>query len=722
MHTSEQIEMLLRQMTLEEKAAQLTQLSGQYFVRKAQSNVTGPVEEMGLTQQSVDAAGSVLSVFDVDNIIMIQRQYLEDSRLKIPLLFMADVIHGFRTIFPIPLAQGCTWDAELVEEIARISAKEAAISGLHVTFAPMADIVHDHRWGRVMESTGEDPLLCSMLSVAAVKGYQGEDCSQPERVAACAKHFLGYGFSEGGRDYNTVELSGGMVRDYCLSPFQAMVDAGVALFMTAFNTIDRIPVVGNKAVTKRLLREEMGFSGVVISDHSAVTELIVHSVAEDGEEAAKLAIDATLDIEMMTPHFIHHLPQLIRAGKVAEAQVDDAVRRVLCLKEKLGLFQNPYKDACPEKVEMVCLCQEHRDLARLAAQRAPVLLKNEGQMLPISDKRVLVVGPFAKSQAVLGGWSACGRNEEAVSLYKGLENALGSNQVYASDWDDENYTASVAAALKAAQNADVIICALGEPQEETGECTSKVSLSIAARQLELLQAMRGTGKGIVSVVFSGRAMELEPVCRHSDAVLQAWFLGSESGNALADLLLGKAAPAGRLSVSIPVHTGQMPLYYNCYRTGRPKPSDKLNTPYVSKYIDCPNAPLFPFGYGLTYTTFSYGALNLSADKLCKGDEITASITVCNTGGRTCDEVVQLYLCDCTASVVRPEKELKDFCWITLAPGEQKQVSFTIDEPMLRFWNAEDRFVSEPGRFKVFLGPNSRDCAEGTFTLQEENRC
>lgn len=717
MHTSERIENLIRQMTPDEKAAQLTQLCGLHYSPDASTDITGPMLEMGLTQASVDAAGSVLSVFDVNDIMAIQKQYLEASRLKIPLLFMSDVIHGFRTIFPIPLAQGCTWDADTVEEIAEISAKEAAVSGLHVTFAPMADVVHDHRWGRVMESTGEDPYLGGLLSVAAVKGYQGDDCAAPGRVAACAKHFLGYGFSEGGRDYNTVELSGGMMREYCLEPFQAMVDAGVELFMTAFNTIDRVPVVGNKAITDRLLRQEMGFSGIVISDHSAVTELIVHSVAEDGKEAAKLALDATLDIEMMTPHFIHHLPQLMEEGKVAEAQVDEALRRVLYLKEKLGLFENPYKDADPAKAQAMYLCKEHREAARSAARKAPVLLKNENEILPISDKKLLLTGPFAQSQAVLGGWSACGRNEEAVSLTQGLENALGCDCVHAADWDEANIDASIAAAVEAAKDADVIICAIGEPQEETGECTSKVTLALPSQQLKLLQAMQETGKKVVSVIFSGRALELESVCRHSDAVLQAWFLGSESGNALADLLLGKVSPAGRLSVSFPVHTGQMPLYYNCYRTGRPKPSDFVNTPFVSKYIDCPNAPLFPFGYGLTYTTFSYSEPVLSADTLRAGEELTATVTVRNTGNRTCDEVVQLYLCDRTASVVRPEKELKGFRRITLAPGEEAAVTFSITEPMLRFWNADNRFVSEPGRFDVFIGANCRDCGKASFVLE-----
>lgn len=717
METSQRIEALIQQMTPEEKAAQLTQLGGPYFTQDAQSDVTGPLQELGLTEEAVRSAGSVLSVFSADSIIAIQNQYLEASRLKVPLLFMADVIHGYRTIFPIPLAQACTWNPDIVREGAEISAKEAAAGGQHVTFSPMADIVRDHRWGRVMESSGEDPLLSAMMSSAAVKGYQGEDCAQPGRLAACAKHFIGYGFSEGGRDYNTVDLSEAFLREYCLEPFRAVVDSGCEMVMTAFNTIERIPVAANARIMDRLLRKGLGFSGTVISDWGAVDELIVHSVAEDGKDAARLALNATVDIEMMSPHYIHHLPQLMQEGLVSTAQVDEALRRVLTLKEKLGLFENPYKDADPVKAEELYLCPEHRKAARIAAQKAPVLLKNERNVLPLSGSPLLLTGPFAQSQEVLGGWSACGRNEEAVSLFQGLQNALGTQAVEAAPWDPANTSVSIAQAVEAARDAAVILCAIGEPQEETGECTSKVDLALASDQLALLQAMHNTGKPVVAVVFSGRALELEPVCRHCDAVLQAWFLGSESGNALADLLLGTAAPTGRLAVSFPRRTGQMPLYYNGYRTGRPKPSDTADTPYVSKYIDCQNAPLFPFGYGLTYTTFSYSSLHLSARQMHPDEEITATVTVRNTGTRTGEEVVQLYLCDCCASVVRPVKELKAFRRITLSPGEETAVTFAITEAMLRFWDADGNWVSEPGRFDVFAGPNCQECSCASFILK-----
>lgn len=714
MNTSKRVEALLQEMTLEEKAAQLTQLNGLFFKEDAQADVTGPLHELGIPREAVEAAGSVLSVFDTESILDIQRRHLENSRLKIPLLFMADVIHGYRTIFPIPLALSCTWDMDVVRQAAQVSAREASAAGQHVTFSPMADVAHDQRWGRVMEGAGEDPLLSALVTEAFVKGYQGDSCGEKGRLAACAKHFIGYGFSESGREYNTVDLSQGVLRDYCLAPYQAAVDAGCEMVMAAFNTIDRVPAAGNEKILNGLLRQELGFTGVSISDWGAVEELVVHSVAQNGREAAKLAMTATLDIEMMSPHYANHLPQLVREGLIPEAQLDAAVRRVLALKEKLGLFENPCKDADPQLAQELFLCPEHRAAARRAARKAPVLLKNENHLLPLGEVPVLVAGPFAQSRAVMGGWSACGRDQDCVSLAQGLEEALGE-KVLTAPWAEDQTELSIRRAVHAAQDAQVIVCTLGEPETETGECTSKADLSLPRAQLELLKALRATGKPLVAVVFSGRALELEPVLQ-ADAVLQAWFLGTESGNALADLLLGRAAPSGRLAVSIPRKTGQMPLYYNAYRTGRPKKDDSADTPFVSKYLDCPNAPLFPFGYGLTYTTFRYGSLTLSSDRMAPGEQITASVSLRNTGTRPGEEVVQLYLCDESASVVRPVKELKAFQRVLLAPGAETTVTFSIDEEMLRFWNARGQYRSEPGAFTVYVGPHSQTDASAPFLL------
>lgn len=716
MNTSKRVEDLIQEMTLEEKAAQLTQLNGLFFKGDAEADVTGPLHEMGISPETAASVGSVLSVFDTESIMAIQRQYLADSRLKIPLLFMADVIHGYRTIFPIPLALSCTWDMDVVRQAAQVSAREASAAGQHVTFSPMADVSRDQRWGRVMEGAGEDPLLSAMVTRAFVEGYQGTNCGDPGRLAACAKHFIGYAFVEGGREYNTVDLSEGVLRDYCLAPYQAAVDAGCEMVMAAFNTIDRVPAAGNEKVMNRLLRQELGFSGVSISDWGAVEELVVHSVAQNGREAAQLAITATLDIEMMSPHYANHLPQLVREGRISLPQIDDSVRRVLTLKEKLGLFENPYKDADPEAAKRLFLCPEHRAAARRAARKAPVLLKNEKDLLPLPGGPVLVAGPFAQSQAVMGGWSACGRDSDCTSLAQGLRETLGA-AVRTAEWEDALPDLSVSRAVQAARNAEVIICTLGEPETETGECTSKADLALPGPQLALLAALHATGKPVVAVVFSGRALELEPVCRQADAVLQAWFLGTESGGALADLLLGRAAPTGRLAVSIPYKTGQMPLHYNGYRTGRPKPEDTGTVPFVSKYLDCPNLPLFPFGYGLTYTSFRYGTVQLSKKRMGCGEQITAAISVCNTGKRAGEEVVQLYLCDRSASVVRPVKELKAFQRVVLAPGAEAVVKFQIEEEMLRFWNARGQWRAEPGVFDVFIGANSQDCAEASFVLE-----
>lgn len=700
MKASKQAEKLLQQMTLKEKLAQLTQLSGLFF-SGAEEGLTGPLMEMGLDRSDIDNAGSVLSVFGAEEILEIQRTHMRDSRLKIPLLFMADIVHGYRTVFPIPLAMACTWDMEIIEECAQMSAAEAAADGQHVTFSPMVDVVRDSRWGRVMESTGEDPWYNGLCATAFVRGFQGDSYREPGRLAACVKHFIGYGFSESGREYNTVDLSEGTLRDFCLPPFQAALDAGCDMVMSSFNTIYRIPATGNRKVMKDLLRDEIGFDGVLISDWGAVNELINHSIAEDGRGAAKAAMNATLDIEMMSPHYLKNIEALVRDGDIQESQIDEAVLRVLALKEKMGLFEDPYKSVDPQRATKLFLCEEHRKISRKAAEKAPVLLKNENRVLPLeSVGKICVTGPYADTKAMLGGWFACGRDEECVTLLEGLRERL----------PECDFTTNP-------EEADLVIVAVGEHQDDTGESTSRADLSLPKEQLALLERVRSLGKPVVAVVFSGRALELLPVCKNADAVLQAWFLGNECGHALAALLTGDVQPQGRLTVSIPYKTGQMPLYYNCYQTGRPKLSEENPEKYVTKYIDCPNSPLFPFGYGLSYTEFSYENAQISADRMTAGETLTVSVSVLNTGRCRGTETVQLYLRDVAGTVVRPSRELKGYEKIELDAGEKKTVSFEIKESMLKFWN-DGAYAAEAGSFLVYVGANSRDCSQLKFTYRE----
>lgn len=718
METTPRVEELLRQMTLREKAAQLTQVDAGCLEAEAQSGITGPLSGAGFTEENLCEVGSALSVFGAERIRKIQQEHMRRSRLKIPLLFMGDIIHGYRTIFPIPLALGCSWDEQLMEDVARVSAREATADGITVTFSPMVDPVRDSRWGRTMESTGEDPFLNSVAAKAFVRGYQGENCAQPGHLACCVKHFIGYGFPEGGREYNTVDISEGVLRDFCLPPYQAAVDEGCEMVMASFNIIERIPAAGNKKLLTDLLRGDMGFHGVTISDWGAVQELTVHAVAQNGKQAAALALNAGMDIEMMSPNYIQYLPELVETGAVSEAALDDAVRRVLLLKERLGLFDDPYKDLDAEQAERLFLCEEHRQLAYEAACRAPVLLKNADKTLPIESGVCCLAGPFSDSKAMRGGWAFLGKDEDCVSLREGMAARLGEEKVLVAPWDERNVQLSIQATLEAACGADCVVCTCGEPQEETGECTSKADLALPEEQLRLLEALRKAGKKVVAVVFGGRGLELAPVCRCADAVLMAWYLGTESGNALADLLLGSMAPSGRLTISLPIKTGQMPLYYNCYNTGRPKRSARDDRPFVTKYLDCPNQPLFPFGYGLGYTTFSYSDLKLSETRMRRGESIEASVVVENTGAQKGIETVQLYIRDVCASVVRPLRELKGFCRTELAPGQKQTVRFTLTEKMLCFWDENGRFVSQTGEFEVYIGPNCRDCKSVVFTLED----
>ncbi|PPA69874.1 beta-glucosidase BglX [Jeotgalibacillus proteolyticus] len=720
--TTASIQQLLSKMTLQEKIAQLIQLAGPFFKgSNQQGEITGPMAEMPITDEHVLNAGSVLGVSGAAEVISIQKKHLEENRLGIPLLFMADIIHGYKTIFPVPLAIGCSWDLELAQKSAEAAAREAAVSGVHVTFAPMVDLVRDPRWGRVMESTGEDPYLNSCFAQAFVKGFQSTDLSNnPDAVAACVKHFAAYGAVEAGRDYNTVDMSERQLRESYLPAYKAALDAGCEMVMTAFNTVDGIPATGNKELMRSLLREEWGFDGVLISDWGAVKELIPHGVAEDEKEAAKKALLAGVDIEMMTECYVQHLEELIEEGSIKLELLDEAVLRILALKEKLGLFDNPYRSADVEKEKEITGHPDHRRTAREIAAKSCVLLKNENQVLPLKkEQQLALVGPFADSQDLLGPWAGVGDQKEAVSLKEAFEHTSSSFLTAKGCGIQDGTLEQMNEAINAASQADVIIAALGESSSMSGEANNRTNIQLPKVQLEFLKKLAALNKPIITVLFNGRPLDLSGVAEFSDAILEAWYPGSEGGNAVADLLFGHVNPSGKLSMSFPVNVGQVPVYYNHFNTGRPKGAPDAQEHYVSDYMDAPNSPLFPFGYGLSYTAFSYQNLELSTEILDEKSVIEASITVTNTGKEAGEEIVQFYIRDISGETVRPMKELKDFKRISLSPGESAEVQFTITEDQLRYHHQDLSFSSDNGAFELFIGKNSQEVLSRTFTLTKK---
>lgn len=714
------LEKLLAEMTLEDKAAQMLQLVGSYFVgAEEDGEITGPMESLGISEDAVKQVGSELGLSGAAKLIAVQQHHMANDKLAIPLLFMADIIHGYKTIFPIPLAIGCAWDVQLAEQSAAIAAKESAVSGLHVTFAPMVDLIRDPRWGRVMESTGEDPYLNSLYAAAFVRGFQGDDLTNDlNRVAACVKHFAAYGAGEGGREYNTVDLSEWQLREYYLPAYKAALDAGVELVMTSFNTVHGVPATGNKSLMRNLLRDEWGFEGVLISDWAAIMELIPHGIAEDEKEAALKAILAGVDIEMMTSCYVKFLPELVRSGEVDEALVDEAVMRILQLKNKLGLFENPLRGANPELEQQIVYCEEHRQVARQLASKSLVLLKNDN-VLPLStSQHIALIGPFADSKDILGSWSWRGAEGDIHTLEQVLKEKVSAANVKVAACEAVHVVTEteLAQAIEVAKHADVIILALGESSEMSGEGGSRSDIRLPQAQLELVQAIRKLNKPMVTLLFNGRPLDLRGVIEEASAVVECWFPGSEGAFAISDVLYGDVNPSGRLSMSFPYALGQVPVYYNHFQTGRPIKASEPDNRYTSKYLDIPNEPLFPFGFGLSYTTFSYGELTISSDQLTKESSIEAKVTVTNTGSLAGEEVVQLYIRDISGEVVRPMKELKAFKKIKLAVGESQEVTFTITEEQLCYHHSDLSFSSDKGQFALFVGSNSRDVAERRFRL------
>ncbi|AQY52118.1 beta-glucosidase [Listeria weihenstephanensis FSL R9-0317] len=709
---------LLGRMTVAEKVGQLLQLAPMFYKGTiTKGEITGPMAEMGITAEISERAGSVLGSATAIEMIAIQEAYLETNRLGIPLIFMADVVHGYKTIFPIPLAIGATWDVEAAEKMAAVSAKEATAAGLQVTFSPMVDLVRDPRWGRVMESTGEDPHLNSEFAASFVRGYQGDPellSENYEKMAACVKHFAAYGAAEAGREYNTVDMSTRELYQNYLPAYVAALEAGSKLVMTAFNVVDGVPATGNEWLMRDVLRDELGFDGVLISDWGAVKEIINHGTAADSAEAAEQALRAGVDIEMMTTCYLENLEGMIADGTADVALVDEAVMRILELKNDVGLFEDPYRGLKGKQDRQTdILSAEHRDSAREIAADAMVLLKNVDGLLPLAvDTKIALVGPLAKTQDVLGAWSWLGDKEDAISVHDGMAKQFTQVDV-AGAADTENVTeAEIAEMVRVAKDADVIVLALGESADRSGEANSIATIRLPETQYAMIEAIRAVGKPVVTVLFNGRPLDLHGLIEASDALVEAWFPGTEAGNAVADILAGRVNPNGKLPMSFPYTTGQIPVYYNHLNTGRPVDAADAQEHYVSQYIDIPNQPLFDFGFGLSYTTFAYTDLKISSDIITKSDTLTISVTVTNTGEVAGKEVVALYLQDLVGKVSRPRKELKRFSKIDLAPGEARVVTFCLTEEDLRYYKPNLDFTSDPGDFKLFIGAD----LEATFCL------
>ena len=718
--TKEELLHLLHQMTTQEKCRELMQLPMEAFTETDIS--TGPCEDLELTDEKMAQVGSILSLTGAEWTRKVQEEHLKNNRLNIPLLFMADIINGYKTIFPIPLAQGCTFDPDLVRQLAEAAAREGAAAGVHVTFSPMADLVRDPRWGRVMESTGEDPYLNGIMAEQMVKGYQGNDLKEEGRLAACVKHFAGYGAPLGGREYNQVELSERTLLEDYLPAYEKAVRAGARLVMSSFNTLERVPSTGNRKLMREILRGKMGFQGVLISDYAAVKELIAHGLAEDEAEAARLALEAGVDIDMMSRCYSDFLCGQIERGEVAQELLDEAVLRVLELKNDLGLFENPFKDGSPEKEKELLLCEKHRSLAQRAAEESFILLKNEENMLPLSkEETTAFIGPFGEEKGLLGAWALFADREDTVTVKEGVER-LCPGQIWArgceilepgqkwlrgyipiteETWKQTAETAEekLIEAVEAAGKADRVVLLLGEQELESGESGSCGRIGLPPSQMKLLKAVVQVNPNLVLVVFSGRPLILTEACAYAKAVLFAWMPGTQGGPAVANVLYGCSNPSGKLTETFPYHMGQIPVYYSDFATGRPQ---------MPGYIDIPKEPLYPFGYGLSYTEYAYSPVKLDQKVLdSQTDVIHASVRVKNTGNMEGREAVQMYIQDVKGSVSRPVRQLKGFQKISLAPGEEKEVRFEIREEMLRFWTIDMEYRSEPGRFRVWIGTDSR---------------
>lgn len=728
------IDNLMGKMTLQEKIGQLNlPVSGEIVTGQAKSSdVAGKIRK--------GQVGGLFNVKGVENIREVQKIAVEQSRLKIPLLFGMDVIHGYETVFPIPLALSCSWDMEAIKESACIAAKESSADGICWTFSPMVDICRDPRWGRMAEGGGEDPYLGSEISAAMVKGYQGDDLTDKNTIMACVKHFALYGAPEAGRDYNTVDMSHLSMFNNYFPPYKAAIDAGVGSVMTSFNVVDGIPATGNKWLMTDVLRDRWGFDGFVVTDYTAISEMIAHGMG-DLQQVSAMSLSAGTDMDMVADGFLTTLEKSLKEGKVTMAEIDKACRRILEAKYKLGLFDDPYKYCDASRVKKDIFTAENRAVARKIATETFVLLKNENNLLPLQRKgKIALVGPLANTKANMPGtWSVAAASDKYNSLYESMKQSLagkaevlyakGSNLMYDAQREAEatmfgremrdprSAQELLDEALNVASQADVIVAAVGESSEMSGESSSRTNLEMPDAQRDLLTALKKTGKPVVLVYFAGRSTVMTWEQENFPAILNVWFGGSEAADAICDVVFGDVSPSGKLTTTFPKNVGQIPLYYNHLNTGRPLEAGKWFSKFRSNYLDIDNDPLYPFGYGLSYTTFRYGDLQLSNNSMNERGKITASVTVTNTGNYDADEIVQMYIRDMVGSVARPVKELKGFERIHLKKGESRTVSFDITAKQLKFYNSALNWVCEPGEFEVMVGGNSRDVQTKKFSLQ-----
>jgi len=723
---------LMSKMTLEEKLGQLNLLSVGF-------DVTGPVVSKDVDAKiSNGLVGGVFNTYGPSLVRKLQQMVMEKSRLKIPLIFGYDVIHGHRTVFPVPLALAATWDMPLIEKTASAAALEASADGLNWTFSPMVDIARDPRWGRCTEGAGEDPFLGSAVAKAMVHGYQGDSYAGADKVMACVKHFALYGGAEAGRDYNTVDMSRVRMYNEYLPPYKAAVDAKVGSVMSSFNEVDGIPASGNKWLMTDLLRKQWGFKGFIATDYTAIPEMIEHGMGDE-TKVTELALNAGIDMDMVGELFIKHGPALVKSGRVSQAQIDAACRRILEAKYDLGLFEDPYRYISEERKKKEIMSSDKLALSKDAAIKSIVLLKNTNELLPLSaSKKIAFIGPLVKNQRdIIGAWSGAGQGKEAISLWQALQSKFGDDKfLYAKGCnlvDDEamikklNHDGAeltkdpkssqelIQEAVDTAKQADIAVAVLGEPCSMSGEASSRSSIGLFDHQVELLKALKSTGKPVVLVLMNGRPLTLSWEDKNMDAILETWFGGTCAGSAITDILFGDANPSGKLTMSFPRNVGQIPIYYNAKTTGRPFAETEK---YHSKYLDVSNEPLYPFGYGLSYSTFKYGDVALSSPTLKKDGSIEVTTSVSNAGSRDGVETVQLYVRDMVGSITRPAKELKGFKQVALKAGESKTVTFKLTSDDLRFYNSDLKFQAEPGDFKVFVGPNSRDLKEAAFKLVE----
>jgi len=711
------IDELVSKMSLDEKIGQLSLFTTDW-------SPTGPSIRKDYADLIREGkAGAIFNAYTIDFVRDLQKTAVEETRLHIPLIFGFDVIHGHRTVFPIPLAQAATWDTALISSVERIAATEASAEGLNWTFAPMVDLSRDPRWGRVMEGSGEDTWLGSLIAAARVKGFQGNSLADSNTVMACVKHFAAYGAPQGGRDYNTVDISARSLYEWYLPVYKAAVDADVGSVMTSFNEIAGVPSTSNKWLLTTLLRDQWKFTGFVVTDYGSINELIPHGVAANQEDATELSINAGVDMDMQGSAFLNCLSGLVKSGRVSEGTINNAVRRVLEAKYKLGLFDDPYRYCSKTREQKELMKPEFLEFARKTVASSCVLLKNDRNTLPVSKSvgTIAVIGPLADSRAdMLGSWSAAGEADKCVTLLQGIKNKIGGSASILTEKGcniNDKDRSGFERAVSIARRADFIILALGESSSMSGESASRTDISLPGVQMDLAEAIIKTGKPVAVVLFNGRPLAIPGLDKVAPAILESWFGGTEAGDGIADILFGDINPSGKLTMTFPVNVGQIPLFYNGKNTGRPINPENPYEKYRSNYLDAPNTPLYPFGYGLSYTTFIYSDIKLDRDTIKTGEDLVASVDITNTGDRDGEEIVQLYIHDVVGDVTRPVKELKGFKKVMIRKDSTITVSFTITPGDLKYYHQDMTYASDPGEFELFIGTSSDQTKKTTFILK-----